>query len=155
MLLREPRHCGPCLFLYIGGLEWSSAGESSPPRADTGTENRLAYYSRSSRTLPGAHSTPVARREALPRRRRPGLAAVGGGAGLGANLACGDKPQFFRTSDPKPTFKKALSEAFPWTVPSSHPPLSMTFSGGRAGGEEGTSEDRRLVRTGVPSASSS
>jgi hypothetical protein len=63
-----------------------------------------------------------AKREALPRRRASGLAAVNGGVGWEPPRS-GDKLQFFRTS-PKPTFKKAFLEAFPWTVPSSHPPLS-------------------------------
>jgi hypothetical protein len=61
--------------------------------------------------------------EALPRRRRlasPPSAAVW----IGSQSRFGDKPQFFRTSDPKPTFKEAVLEVFPWTVPSSHPPLS-------------------------------
>jgi hypothetical protein len=40
-----------------------------------------------------------------------GLAAVSGGVGW-EPISLGDKPQFFRTSDPMPTFKKALLEAF-------------------------------------------
>jgi len=52
-----------------------------------------------------------------------GLAAVSGSVGW-QPISLWRQPQFFRTSDPKPTFKKALLEAFPWTVLSSHQPLS-------------------------------
>jgi len=68
-------------------------------------------------------SNRVTRREALPRRKHPAL-PPSAEAWVGSQSRSGDKLQFFRTSDPKPTFKKVLLEAFPWTRPSSHPPLS-------------------------------
>jgi hypothetical protein len=82
---------------------------------------RWGVFSAKSRTWESFNR--VTRREALPRRRRTALppSAV---VWVGSQSRSGHKPQFFRTSDPKPTFKKALLEAFPWTVPSSHPPLS-------------------------------
>ena len=87
------------------------------------TDNRLAYYGRSSRTLPGSHSTASpSQARGIASEKATGLAAVSGGVGWEPPRS-GDKLQFFRTS-PKPTFKKALLEAFPWTVPSSPPPLS-------------------------------
>jgi hypothetical protein len=55
--LWEQRYCRPCPFPHTGGLMGIRWGVFSAKKPN-GSENRLAYYSRSDRTLIGSHSTP-------------------------------------------------------------------------------------------------
>ena len=79
-----------------------------------------------------------------------GLAAVSGGVGW-------EPISLWRQTSILPHFRSEayLQKGILGGVSVDVAPVSlMTFSGGRAGGEEGTSEDRKLVRTN-PLASSS
>ena len=82
-------------------------------KKQNGSQNRLAYYGRISRTLLGSHSTPWAR--GIASENASGLAAVSGGVGW-------EPTSLWRQTSILPRFRsesylqKGIVGRFPWRV---------------------------------------
>src|SRR5580692_8091947 len=134
--LREQRHCRPCLFLHIGGLmviRWGVFHTKSRTALKTGwliTAGVVALYL--------GLIQPRDQARGIASEKSAGLAAVSGSVGW-------EPISLWRQTS---ILRHIRSEAYLQRDRAVVAPASlMTFSGGRAGGQDGTSEDRRLFRT--------
>src|ERR1700691_2215485 len=142
--VQEHRHCRPCLFLHIGGLmviRWGVFFTKSRTALKTGwliTAGVIALYL--------GVIQPRDQARGIASQKASGLAAVSGGMGW-EPISLWRQTSILPQLRSEAYLQKGIVGGVPVDRAVVAPAALMTFSGGRTSGEEGRSEDRRLVRT--------